>query len=86
MASLRYSLYIDNQLVRTFEVGIDRRWQTVQLESMHRVSAGAHTAHIVSQWEYDGDTTTNTNWVVRWGGTEKHTGDALTVYDAGVTV
>ena len=86
MASLRYGLYIDNQLVRTFEIGIDRRWQTVQVESVHKVSMGAHTAHIVSQWENDGDMSTNLAWVVRWGGAEKFNGDALTVMDAGVAV
>lgn len=86
MASLRYGLYIDDQLVRTFEIGIDRRWQTVQVESVHKVSMGAHTAHIVSQWENDGDMSTNLAWVVRWGGAEKFNGDALTVMDAGVAV
>lgn len=86
MASLRYGLYIDDQLVRTFEIGIDRRWQTVQVESMHKVSMGAHTAHVVSQWEHDGDMSTNLAWVVRWGGAEKFNGDALTVVDAGVAV
>lgn len=86
MASLRYGLYIDDQLVRTFEIGIDRRWQTVQVESVHKVSMGAHTAHVVSQWENDGDMSTNLAWVVRWGGAEKFNGDALTVMDAGVAV
>ena len=86
MASLRYGLYIDDALVRTFEVGIDRRWQTVQLETMHKVARGAHTAHIVSQWENDGDMSTNLAWVVRWGGAEKFNGDALSVVDAGVAV
>lgn len=86
MASLRYGLYVDDQLVRTFEVGIDRRWKTVQLETTHEVKMGAHTAHIVSEWEYDGDMSTNTNWAVRWGGAEKYNGDALTVIDAGVVV
>lgn len=85
-ASLRYSLYIDNALVRTFEVGIDRRWITTQLESLHRVKAGPHTVHVVSEWENDGDMTANTSWVVRWGGTRKFNGDALTVFDAGVAV
>ena len=84
MGSLRYSLYVDDVLVKTYEVGIDKRWQTVQLESMHKVSRGAHTAHLVSQWESDGDMTTNTCWVVRWGGSDKYTGDTLTVFDAGV--
>nr|WP_314314731.1 hypothetical protein [Kocuria rhizophila] len=84
MASLRYEIYLDDQLVRTFEVGIDRRWQTVQLETLERVKAGSHTAHIVSQWEYDGDTTTNTYWVVRGDVSRKYNGDALTVHDAGV--
>lgn len=83
-ASLRYSMYLDDQLVRTFELGIDRRWMTQQVESMHTVSRGAHTVHIVSEWEHDGDMSTNTNWVVRWGGAEKFPGDALTVFDAGV--
>lgn len=86
MASLRYEIYLDDQLVRTFEVGIDRRWQTVQLETLERVKAGSHTAHIVSQWEYDGDTTTNTCWVVRGDMSRKYNGDALTVHDAGVRV
>lgn len=86
MCSIRYSMYLDDQLVRTFELGIDRRWRTQQVESMHKVSRGAHTAHIVSEWGDDGDMTTNTNWVVRWGGADKFPGDALTIYDAGVAV
>ncbi|MDO4919951.1 hypothetical protein [Kocuria sp.] len=84
MGSLRYGLYVDDVLVKTYEVGIDKRWQTIMLETMHKVSRGAHTAHLVSQWESDGDMTGNTNWVVRWGGADKYTGDTLTVFDAGV--
>lgn len=84
--SLRYSLFIDDELVKTFEVGIDRRWTTVQVEAMHTVTRGAHTAHVVSEWADDGDMTTNTFWVVRWGGTQKFPGDALTIFDAGVSV
>ena len=41
---------------------------------------------MVSEWADDGDMATNTSWVVRWGGTQKFPGDALTIFDAGVAV
>lgn len=84
--SLLYKVFIDDNLVRSFEVPISRMWATQQLETIEQVSMGSHTCHITSEWKFDGDSTANTFWVVRHGGADKHPGDALTVFDAGVSV
>lgn len=85
IGSVFYKVFIDNELVRTFEVMITGLSSTTQLETMHQVAMGAHTVHIESMAGSKG-TQTDLGWQIMWGGTAKYPGDALTVVDSGVAI
>lgn len=85
IGSVIYRVFIDNTLVRSFEVMVTGLSSTTQLETMHEVAMGAHTVHIESQAGSKGSQP-DIGWQIMYGGTNKYNGDSLTVFDAGVAV
>lgn len=87
LGTVMYRVYVDDELVAGFERPFNRFWSVEQFEVLHKVTMGAHTAHIVSELQWDEAVgSTYRYWRVRYGGPDKRTGDVLTVFDAGVAV
>lgn len=85
--SVMYRIYVDGRLARSFERVFNSRWVTQQFETIETVARGAHTVHITSEMQSDNEVAEeHRNFMVRYGGADKHPGDAVTVVDYGVAV
>lgn len=86
VSSMMFKIYIDNELRRSWEVGISRLYESKQMSFFEEVSAGAHTVHysIAMQYENPNLPATARNWKIVSGGSEQWPGNRISIYDGGV--
>lgn len=82
--SVLYQFHVDGKVVRSWERGYDRVWESKQLSFLLALEEGRHDVHytVRRQWVETG--ATSGRWAVRYGGAEQYVGDAFRVYDRGV--
>lgn len=86
LASIMYKFYLDGNLIRSWERGINRFWESKQLNFIVALAAGEHQVRYEVKGRFwDPSFAVGTRyWAVRHGGTEQFSGDAFRIYDRGV--
>lgn len=82
VGALHYQLFIDDEMVRTFERKFDQFFETKQFSYLARLTEGRHTFYYTVSKSPGGNAPA---WRIRAGGTEKWPGDILHVLDVGVS-
>lgn len=81
--SVIYKIYVDGNLLRSWERRFDRVWESKEFSQIVQLDAGTHDVYYTAQtrWYPSGMTG---EWQVRHGGAEKWTGDDFRVFHRGV--